>query len=411
MIAHLAGREKALEPFGWTGRQAEWIALVCLHSGVFTRTQATRFLDTHHERARRLVHALIAQGLAAEETVPGVRGIGRVCRIFSRGLYRALGTEHIRHRRTASADVLMRRLLSLDYVIEHSGLPWLPTEPEKVAAFEALGIERELLPSRLYRGAAGDTRRCFPVKLPVALDSGRAVFVYVDPGHDTSTALRSWGAAHRGLWHALENQGRSVEVVAVARTSREMDRALAVMSGWAEASGPGEPDAGIREELARIERAILQGAVQILEEFGGLQAALKRSVALEKQGRRQAGRGAIHRGRRLANGAPRGSALPVTTGARVMAALECANDAGGRCALWPSGDAHACYGVSHDTATSCAYAARPVSAARAALTGTGATPQSEGLVRVRRQVCLRTCPRPPGVAPEPSILPGRVLDR
>ena len=49
----------------------------------------------------------------------------------------------------------MRRLLSLDYVIEHSALPWLPTEPEKVAAFEALGIERELLPSRLYRGAAG----------------------------------------------------------------------------------------------------------------------------------------------------------------------------------------------------------------------------------------------------------------
>ena len=83
MIAHLRGREAALEPFGWTGRQAEWIALVCLHSGVFTRTQATRFLDTHHERARRLVHALIAQGLAAEETVPGVRGIGRVCRIYS----------------------------------------------------------------------------------------------------------------------------------------------------------------------------------------------------------------------------------------------------------------------------------------------------------------------------------------
>ena len=164
MIAHLRGREAALEPFGWTGRQAEWIALVCLHSGVFTRTQATRFLDTHHERARRLVHALIAQGLAAEETVPGVRGIGRVCRIFSRGLYHALGAEHIRHRRTASADVLMRRLLSLDYVIEHSGLPWLPTEPEKVAAFEALGIERELLPSRLYRGAAGDTRRYFPLK-------------------------------------------------------------------------------------------------------------------------------------------------------------------------------------------------------------------------------------------------------
>ena len=37
MTAHLRGRESALEPFGWTGRQAEWIALACLHSGVFTR--------------------------------------------------------------------------------------------------------------------------------------------------------------------------------------------------------------------------------------------------------------------------------------------------------------------------------------------------------------------------------------
>ena len=46
------------------------------------------------------------------------------------------------------------------------------------------------------------------------------------------------------------------------------------------------------------------------------------------------------------------------TGARLTAALECANDPGGRCALWPSGDAHACYGVSHDTATSCAYTSK-----------------------------------------------------
>ena len=35
MTLHLNGREKALEAFGWTGRKAEWIALVCLHSGVF----------------------------------------------------------------------------------------------------------------------------------------------------------------------------------------------------------------------------------------------------------------------------------------------------------------------------------------------------------------------------------------
>ena len=189
MIAHLAGRETALEPFGWTGRKAEWIALACLHSGMFIRTQATRFLDTHHERARRLVRALIAQGLASENNIPEIRATGRVCRIFSRRLYRALGAEDIRHRRIASPPVLMRRLLSLDYVLEHPDLPWLPTEPEKVGAFETLGIERRLLPSRLYRGAAGSTRRYFPPKLPVALDTDRALFVYADPGHDTLTAF------------------------------------------------------------------------------------------------------------------------------------------------------------------------------------------------------------------------------
>ena len=114
MIAHLAGRETALDPFGWTGRKAEWNAPACLHSGVFVHTQWSRFLNAHPEQVRRGVHALIAAGVAAEETVPHIQGIGRVCRILSRRLYRALDAEDIRHRRTASPTVLMRRLLSLD---------------------------------------------------------------------------------------------------------------------------------------------------------------------------------------------------------------------------------------------------------------------------------------------------------
>ena len=81
-------------------------------------------------------------------------------------------------------------------MLEHPRLPWLPTEPENVRAFEALGIERRLLPIRVYRGAVGNTRRYFALKLPVALDAERAVFAYVDPGYETTTALRSAGGAH-----------------------------------------------------------------------------------------------------------------------------------------------------------------------------------------------------------------------
>ena len=280
-IVHLRGRERALEGFGWAGRQAEWIALACLHGGVFTRAQWTSFLGCHHEKVRRAVRALVAQGVAVEEDPPGIDGIGRVCRIHAR--------------RITSTEVLMRRLLSLDYVLDHSRLPWLPTEPEKVAAFEALGIEHPLLPQRVYRGAAGNLRRYFPLRLPVALDARRAVFVYVDPGHETATALRSWGAAHRELWKALWDRGRGIEVVAIVRTPEEDSRAETVLANWARDPRPSEFDYGIGREIDLIDQAIIKGDVPVLMEYGGLQAAMKRSVALTKRARRQAGRGLMQR--------------------------------------------------------------------------------------------------------------------
>ena len=50
------------------------------------------------------------------------------------------------------------------------------------------------------------------------------------------------------------------------------------------------------DEMARIEEAILQGDGWVLGEYGGLQAAMKRSVALKKQARQPADRGLIHHG-------------------------------------------------------------------------------------------------------------------
>ena len=282
MIAHLKGREKALEAFGWKGRQAEWIALVCLHSGMFTRDQICDWLGIHRHTARHFVRDILDRRLGAEDTLEG----RRVCRISARAIYRALGAEHIRHRRSASTEVLLRRLLSLDYVIEHTDLPWLPTEHEKVSAFEALGIERELLPSRLYRGAAGDTRRYFPVKMPVALDSTRAVFVYAEPGHETVTGFHSWGRAHRALWEELKERGRPVEAVSIVRTDSEFDRAEKVLGNWTDparstsrsrASATGRE---IRREIERIEQGIRGRDESVIEEHGSLRGCLARLTEL-----------------------------------------------------------------------------------------------------------------------------------
>ena len=59
MIEHLRGRDRKLEPLGWTGQDAEWIALVCLHSGVFTRAQFCHYFDARRNRAHRFVGALM----------------------------------------------------------------------------------------------------------------------------------------------------------------------------------------------------------------------------------------------------------------------------------------------------------------------------------------------------------------
>ena len=151
MIEHLQDREKSLEPFGWKGREAEWIALVCLHSGVFTRAQFCYFFEALSDRKRafRFVRDLVDRGLAVEDALPNKRGIAKACRIFSQEIYRQLGIENVRHRRYADDSTMLRRLLSLDYVLEHPQLPWLPSEQEKVAFFDLLGIDRRRLPRRL----------------------------------------------------------------------------------------------------------------------------------------------------------------------------------------------------------------------------------------------------------------------
>ena len=95
MIEHLRGRERALEPFGWTGGEAEWIALVCLHSGVFSRAQFCRYFDAGRKRAYRFVKTLVDRRAGVEIEGAVFNGGGKSCRISSKPIYRALGNrEH-----------------------------------------------------------------------------------------------------------------------------------------------------------------------------------------------------------------------------------------------------------------------------------------------------------------------------
>ena len=183
MIEHLRGRDRKLEPLGWTGQDAEWIALVGLHSGVFTRAQFCDYFDTDSKRSHRFVKSLVERRAAVEGEWPILNGGGKTCRISSNAIYRALGVENIRHRRKAGKPVVMRRLLSLDFVLEHPAMNWLPAEPEKVEFFEKLGLPLRLIPRRIYYGVTDNQKRYFALKLPLAVGPEIVTFAYVNPGH------------------------------------------------------------------------------------------------------------------------------------------------------------------------------------------------------------------------------------
>ena len=78
MIEHLRGRDRKLEPLGWTGPDAEWIALVCLHSGVFIRGQFCDYFGAGRPQAFRFVRSLIQRREAVD-----VRGNGALYSIPS----------------------------------------------------------------------------------------------------------------------------------------------------------------------------------------------------------------------------------------------------------------------------------------------------------------------------------------
>ena len=283
MIEHLKGRERALAALGWTGREAEWLALVCLHSGVFTRAQFCHYFEAHRSAAQRIVQTLVTRREAVEGEWPLVNGGGKTCRISSKPIYRALGVENIRHRRKANWSLVMRRLLSLDFVLEHPGLNWLPTEGEKVEFIEGLGVHSNLIPRRIYYGAVRAQKRYFALKLPVAGGDKTVTFAYVDPGHATAVELHSWGAAHGPLWDAIRAKERRVEVIAIGAELDTVLRSDRVLQLWA-AAAPGKVDEGltVKQEIRAISDAIDNRDMEFLAQYGGMGEAGKRYMALRQ---------------------------------------------------------------------------------------------------------------------------------
>ena len=210
----------------------------------------------------------------------------RPCRISGKAIYRALGIENVGHRRAASAPVLMRRLLSLDYILEHPQQSWLTSEQEKVAVFDDFDIPRQTLPRRYYTGNKAVWIRYFALKLPISIGPENITFADVDPGYDTDRNLMAWGSSHAPLWRSLRRTGRRIRVVAVARDETQLGRANRVLNRWTQGQWPkGQqpltPDE--EQEIEEIRLAFFRRDWPALDRWGGSQAALLHQRELKRR--------------------------------------------------------------------------------------------------------------------------------
>ena len=277
---HLDGRVEALtRELSLPADKAEWLAVAALHAGCFLRPQYCFYSGHSREAGRKFVDLLIELNLVVEDKVDG---LGVLTRITSKRVYRAVGAADIRHRRLASWPIMHRRLLSLDYVLDHPELPWLPTEAEKMACFEALAISRNELPSRVFHGVAGQARRYFANKHPIAVDSHAkaALFVYVDSDEQSTQGLESWRDEHAALWSRLYDLGFGLSIVHAGREPKLSERVRRVFQSWANAPVMTANIEEVKAENRRIRAAVEADDEAVFDEYGGFDEAIERAAEL-----------------------------------------------------------------------------------------------------------------------------------
>jgi hypothetical protein len=219
----------AVETFGYTPRQAQFLVRVALHGGYFLRRQYLAFTGLAHGQASvRFLARAIERGHVRALPIPG---LGQVYHLFARQLYAAIGEAHNRNRRLVETEAVTRKLMTLDFVLSTTEGQFIATEEDKVALLTELGVWQELWPAKRYaprRGRGQIVTRYFVDKMPWLLlpDDTRLWFVYVDSESTLAgleTFLAQYGRLLRVMPCCVIYVGTSAWPAAIRRA---MDRGL-----------------------------------------------------------------------------------------------------------------------------------------------------------------------------------------
>jgi hypothetical protein len=197
-------RVHALMLLGFSKRQASFLVLVMLHSGVcLARQYCTHARIVRGQKSHQFFTTLVAEGLATANHTAH-RGTF-LYHLHGKRLYRAIGEPDHRHRRPVTLARAIERLMVLDGMLAEPETVWLATPHQKVEHFTRVtSLSLETLPGR--RVGQEGLRRPFPDALPIgwARDDRPYVFLYLVTGENpldfraSSTATRNCFGTSRG---------------------------------------------------------------------------------------------------------------------------------------------------------------------------------------------------------------------
>lgn len=221
-----AERAAALQAYGFTPRQAAFIAAVLLHGGVCVPRQYCGFAGiTRGQVVQDFFGRLTGQRFAT--VYPCARKGSHVYHLHHKALYRAIGEPESRYRRRASVERALERLMVLDAVLMKSELKWLATEREKVTyCRQHRKLSEEDLPRVTFEGTASRTVRYFAEKLPLGLPDGSdevaLLYLVTEP---TGRVFRTFLETHRSLLQRLSRWRLLLVLPRVLATAEAAHRA------------------------------------------------------------------------------------------------------------------------------------------------------------------------------------------
>jgi hypothetical protein len=174
-------RVQAILPFGFTERQARFVALVLRHGGVCVPRQyaSSAGIANGGRRCNEFFDRLVRRGYAQE--IGCVHSRARLYHFHHKPLYHAIGEPTSSYRRRLSPRLAVERLMMLDAVLPAADLEWFTTASEKAAFVANLTSVTNTEGSRDQLGdIACDNGIRITSTTPIGRESGgRVVLMYL----------------------------------------------------------------------------------------------------------------------------------------------------------------------------------------------------------------------------------------